>query len=85
MFITCSAITGIVVARVRLNQLNAEAYVHAVFSAIFTTTSTRHPEFSVEGTLAGIILDRSNTQVQGLEKAVGKDVADKVVKGCQVI
>ena len=55
------------------------------FSAICMTTSTRHPEFSVGGTLAGIILDRSNTQVQGLEKAVGKDVADKVVKGCHVI
>ena len=65
---------------VRLSQLNAEAYMQS-FSAIFTTISTSHTEFSVGGTLTGIILDWSDTQLQGLEKAAGKDVADKVVKG----
>ena len=54
------------------------------FSAIFTTTSTRHTEFSVGGTLTGIILDWSDTQLQGLEKGVRTDVVDKAVKGCQL-
>ena len=74
---------GMVVARVRMNNLTTEAYKQS-FSAIFKTTSTRIPAFSVGGSLEGILVDWSDAQLTGLEQAVGKDVADKVVKGCQV-
>lgn len=67
----------------RLNQINAEAY-ESCFTAIFTTASSRHPEFEVGGSLQGILLDWSDHQLKGLANAVGKDTADKVVKGCQV-
>ena len=71
------------VARVRLNKIDAEAY-ESCFTAVFTTTSARHPEFSVGGFLQGIILDWSDQQLKGLSGAVGKESAEKVVKGCQV-
>ena len=66
-----------------MNHLTTEAYKHS-FSAIFKTTSPRHPSFSVGGSLEGVLVKWSDAQLQGLEKAVGKDVANKVVKGCQV-
>ena len=72
-----------VVARVRMNNLTTEANKQS-FSAIFKTTSTRIPAFSVGGSLKRILVDWSDTQLTGLEQAVGKDVADKVVKRCQV-
>ena len=74
---------GMVVARVRMNNLTTEAYKQS-FLAIFKTTSTRIPAFSVGGSLEGILVDWSDAQLTGLEQAVGKDIADKVVKGCQV-
>lgn len=72
-----------VVARVRLNQLDAMAY-KAAFEAIFTCVKERHPSFSVGRTLKAIIADWSDTQLCGLKLAVGDETANKVVKGCQV-
>lgn len=72
-----------VVARVRLDSLDAQAYA-ACFNAVFICVKKNHPLFEVGKTLCGIILDWSDHQLKGLEQAVGKDVAGKVVKGCQV-
>ena len=43
-----------------------------------------HPNFEVGKALNGIICDWSDKQVKGLELAVGVDVANQVLKGCQV-
>ncbi len=67
----------------RLNHINAEAY-ECCFAAVFATASSRHPEFKVGGSLQGILLDWSDHQLKSLANAVGKDTAEKVVKGCQV-
>ena len=44
----------------------------------------KHPAFGVGKTLKGIIADWSDTQLQGLQDAVGEERANNVVKGCQV-
>ena len=82
-FITCFHRVGAVVARVRMNKLDASAYRHA-FEAIFNQVKKNHPEFGVCKTLEGIIADWSDTQLQGLQAAIGEERANKVVKGCQV-
>lgn len=71
------------VARVYLNKLTADAYCKC-FEAIFRAASSATTKFAVGQSLLGIITDWSDHQFAGLEKAVGKDVAGSVVKGCQV-
>ena len=75
--------TEIVVARVRTNKLDSPAYKDA-FQAIFSKVKEYHPDFEVGKTLNGIICDWSDTQLKGIEQAVGLEVANRVVKGCQV-
>ena len=75
--------TGAVVARVRMDKLNAQAYQHA-FSAVFDEVKEEHPEFGVGKTLMGVITDWSDAQLKGLQAAVGDEVASRVVKGCKV-
>ncbi len=72
-----------VVARVRMDKLDAPAYT-AVFRAIFSSVKSEYSDFEVGKTLKGIVADWSDTQLLGLSNAVGKDVADNVMKGCQV-
>lgn len=71
------------VARVYLNKLTSDAYCKC-FEAIFSAASSATTKFAVGQSLVGIITDWSDHQFAGLEKAVGKDVAESVVKGCQV-
>ena len=66
-----------------MNKLDTSAYKHA-FEAIFNQVKKSHPEFRVGKTLNGIIADWSDTQLQGLQAAIGEEEANKVVKGCQV-
>ena len=75
--------TGMTVAWVRLNKLTAEAHSER-FKAIFSSVAKTYPSFSVEKSLVGILMDWSDQQFNGLEQAVEKDVAEAVVKGCQV-
>lgn len=79
----CFFSIGMTVARVRLNKLTTEAYSEC-FKAIFSTVAKTYPSFSVGKSLVGILMDWSDQQFNGLEQAVGKDVAEAVVKGCQV-
>ena len=82
---TCKLqISGVVVARVRMNKLDTLAYKHA-FEAIFKQAQKQDPNFGVGKTLKGIIADWSDVQLKGLQAAVGEKTADSVVKGCQVI
>ena len=72
-----------IVGRVRLNLLDAEAYAQCC-KALFQQVASDHPTFKVGESLTGIIADWSDHQVSGLEKAVGKTVAQEMLKGCQV-
>ena len=72
-----------VVARVRLNRLDADSYSQC-FKAIFHQVSKDHPTFKVGKSLNGIIADWSDQQAKGLEIAVGESVANDLLKGCQV-
>jgi hypothetical protein len=51
---------------------------------MFGAVSSAYPKFKVGKSLLGIIMDWSDQQFSGLELAVGKDVAESIVKGCQV-
>ena len=66
-----------------MNRLNTDAYTEA-FEAVFYTVEISHPGFKVGKTLQGIVVDWSEQQVNGLEAVVGKETAEKVIKGCQV-
>lgn len=66
-----------------MNKINAEAYKEA-FQAVFGEVKRHHKEFEVGKTLKGIIADWSDTQINGLELAIGKETTDMVIKGCQV-
>lgn len=70
-------------ARVRMNKLDALAY-RDVFDAIFSQVKKKCPSFSVGETLKGIVADWSDTQLNGLKSSVGVEVANRVMKGCQV-
>lgn len=67
-----------------MNKLDATAYSNA-FSAIFSEIKKEHSDFGVAKTLKGIVADWSDTQLNGLKLAIGEEVANKVVKGCQVL
>ena len=69
--------------RGKVKPLTAEAYQHC-FEAIFSTAKKDHTEFSVGGSLQGIVLDWSEQQMKGLKKAVGEETAAQVAKGCRV-
>lgn len=72
---------GVVASRVW--KVDAVAYKIA-FAAVFEQVQSDHPTFSVGKSLIGIVLDWSDTQLKGLEMAVGKEIADKTMKNCQV-
>ena len=72
-----------IVARIRLNRLDASAY-ETCFGALFKRVKELHPEFSVGKTLLGILADWSDTQIKGLENVLGSDTISLVMKGCQV-
>lgn len=72
-----------VVARIRLNKLDAAAYT-TCFNALFQKVKELHPDFVVGESLLGILADWSDTQIKGLEGAIGKETVTKVMKGCQV-
>ena len=55
-----------------------------MFQGHFQYCGQNLPKLLVGKSLVGILMDWSNQQFNGLEQAVGKDLAEAVVKGCQV-
>ena len=72
----------IAVAHVRSNKENAHFYATA-FKEIFDQCKEDNKEFKVSS-LNGIVLDWSDTEGKGLELAIGKETAEKVMIGCLV-
>ena len=72
-----------VIARVRLNRQTSEAYALA-FKKIFAKCSSINENFLPGSTLLGVLTDWSDAETNGLRQAVGKTVADNLLKGCSV-
>ena len=72
-----------VIGRLRLNKQDANAYSLA-FKNIFSRCSSSNSNFQLGDTLIGIVTDWSDSEINGLKKAIGNDVAEKLLKGCNV-
>ena len=72
-----------VVARMRGNKEDSGFYKKA-FELMFHTCQSYHSNFKVGESLKGIIIDWSDTEAKGLHELLGDNVADKVLKGCDV-
>ena len=73
----------IIVCRIRITKQNAGAY-SLCFKLMFEQYTKECSNFKVGETLVGVIVDWSDAEAQGLRLAVGNDLADKLLKGCQV-
>ena len=71
-----------VVSRIRLSQQNADAYALA-FGKSFAKCKDKH-DFEPGKTLLGIVIDWCDAEINGLGKAVGKQMAVELLKGCNV-
>ena len=71
-----------VVSRIRLSQQNADAYA-LVFGKSFAKCKDKH-DFEPGKTLLGIVIDWCDAEINGLGKAVGKQMAVELLKGCNV-
>ena len=72
-----------VIGRLQLNKQDANAYSLA-FKKIFSKCSNSNDSFKVGETLIGIVTDWSDAEINGLKMAIGKDTAEKLLKGCSV-
>ena len=72
-----------VVARVRINKQTSAAYGLA-FKKTFDKCSSINPNFKLGTTLVGVLIDWSDAEANGLKHAVGKELAENLLKGCKV-
>lgn len=72
-----------VVARMRANKENSDFYKKA-FELMFQFCHKEYPQFQLDKTLKGIIVDWSDTERKGLKDTIGENMADKVLRGCNV-
>ena len=72
-----------VVCRVRITKQTKEAYAFC-FRLIFDQCKKDNPEFNVEKTLLGVVIDWNDAEAEGLRLAVGKETANVLLKGCKV-
>lgn len=72
-----------VIAHVRLNRQTSEAYALA-FKKIFAKCSKPLYLAMTIHSLLGILTDWSDAETNGLKQAVGRAVAENLLKGCSV-
>ena len=73
----------IVVGRCLLSKDDSDAYSIG-FGKVFGMAKSDCSKFEVGTTLRGIVIDWSDAEANGLRKAVGDIVANRLLKGCQV-
>ena len=71
-----------VIARLRLDAQTASAY--ALAFKVFEKCKRYNEDFELGSTLQGIITDWSDAEISRLKMAIGKDLAEKLLKGCKV-
>lgn len=72
-----------VISCVHLTRQNAEAYTLA-FSKVFANCKDNCEDFDIRKTLLGIVIDWCDAEINGLGKAVEREKAVKILKGCSV-
>ena len=72
-----------VVCRIRITKQTKGVYAHC-FRLMFDRCKKGNPEFCIGKTLLGIIIDWSDGEADGLQLAVGEEMANTLLKGCKV-
>ena len=72
-----------VVSRVRLTRQTADAYGLA-FAKTFANCKDKYGSFQPGKSLLGVVIDWCDAEINGLGKAVGKDTAVTLLRGCNV-
>lgn len=72
-----------VVARMQANKENSDFYKKA-FELMFKFRHQECPQFQLDKTLKGVIVDWSDTERKGLRDAIGEAMADEVLRGTGV-
>ena len=67
-----------------LTTILISGFYKKAFEFMFHTCQSYHSNFKVGESLKGIIIDWSDTEAKGLRELLGDNVADKVLKGCNV-
>ena len=73
----------VIVACLRSNKENS-GMCRKAFTLMFDTCRTDEPFYDVHKSLQGIVIDWSNTERSGLVKALGSELATKLLQGCTV-
>ena len=73
----------VIIAHLRSNKENSEMYRKA-FTLMFDICRADEPSYDVHKSLQGIIIDWSDTECSGLVKALGSELATKLLQGCVV-
>ena len=78
-----SSMEWIVVACIRLDAQNSAGYA-LCFEKLFEKCKSSRTDFELGITLQKIVIDLFDAEIKGLRSAVGKEMADKLLKGCKV-
>ena len=70
-------------ARIRLDAQNSAEY-GLCFKKLFEKCKSSRADFELGITLQGMVIEWSDAEIKGLKSTVGKEMADKVLKGCKV-
>ena len=66
-----------------MTSRSVQAYA-LCFMKTFEQCKKDHPNFTVGVSLVGVVVDWSDAQCNGLRLALGKELADKLLRGCEV-
>ena len=71
------------VACMRSNKEDAIFYKKA-FELTFHYCGVNHSHFKVGETLKGVVMDWSDTEAKGLREVIGAEMAERILRGCNV-
>ena len=72
-----------IVARLRLDSQTSAGWALS-FKKLSYKCRSSNEDFELGSTLQGVVVDWSDSEINGLKMAIGKKTADKLLKGCKV-